>query len=807
MKHGRHGLAGLDPRRLRLGLALFFLALALPSAALVWQAFGRLEWEGFHQQQVLAEEFARRVDDHLAGLLEEESARGFADYRFLVVEGDPRAAYLQRSPLSVFPPRPDIPGLLGYFQVDAQGEFSSPLLPRGTLDPTAYGLTAAEVAERSAAEGRIEEILSTNRLVDRRRGEAHPAPAGLGQNAAKRGPYAPDDAETAELDGAGVGSGPIGARNLRDSAKTLDLAAPAASAPPVQVEGPVQAQIAFDRLNQAPAAKDKSNLDLPRRAKEGAALAEKARSDLADAEQRQASGDLKADQATTAPASAKAPTFAEAPTQTGRGQRLSRREVGVLAETEADAQPASPAALAARPTLAAAPPSPAPQPAPGATANAVEALSGSAERKAQGGIVKPLPEQVPKAEGQMREEPQRPPIRTFESEIDPFEMSRLVGGHLVLYRKVWRDGQRYTQGALIDPGPFAQGLAGVPFGAAALSRTSALAVTYRGQTLALFPGQGQDGRGRDYASSSQALRGTPLYQTRLSDPLSDLGLAFAVTRLPLGPGAEVIAWVAAILALVLTLGVWSLYRLGMRQIALGRQQQDFISAVSHELKTPLTSIRMYSEMLGAGWVSEDKRPGYYRFIQDESERLSRLIANVLQLARMTRNEQRLELRPITCGELLDQARSKVATQIEGAGFRLHLDCPPELAATLVQADPDAFAQILINLVDNALKFAAKAEVKVVEIGCQARRGGALEFRVRDYGPGVPRDQLQKVFRLFDRAEGALTRETLGTGIGLALVQGLALSMGGSVDLVNRDPGAEVRLTLKVTGALPARQSD
>ena len=174
---------------------------------------------------------------------------------------------------------------------------------------------------------------------------------------------------------------------------------------------------------------------------------------------------------------------------------------------------------------------------------------------------------------------------------------------------------------------------------------------------------------------------------------------------------------------------------------------------------------------------------------------------------MTRNEQRLDLSPVTCRELLDQARSKVANQIEGAGFSLHLDCPTEVGAALVQADPDAFAQILINLVDNALKFAAKAEVKVVEIGCQARRGGALEFRVRDYGPGVPRDQLQKVFRLFDRAEGALTRETLGTGIGLALVQGLALSMGGSVDLVNRDPGAEVRLTLKVTGALPARQSD
>ncbi|HSQ06259.1 MAG TPA: histidine kinase dimerization/phospho-acceptor domain-containing protein, partial [Chromatiaceae bacterium] len=617
MKHRRHGLTGLDPRRLRLGLALFFLALALPSAALVWQAFGRLEWEGFHQQQLLAQEFARRVDDHLAGLLEEESARGFADYRFLVVEGDTRAAYLQRSHLSAFPPRPDIPGLLGYFQVDAQGEFSSPLLPRGTLDPTAYGLTAAEVAERSAAEGRIEQILSTNRLVDRRRDEAQPAPLGLG--AAKRAPYGLDHRKTAELDSAGMGPRPIGSSDPGDSARSLDLAAPAAPAPPVQVEGQVQAQIAFDRLNQGPAPKDKTDQNRLKLAKE-AAVAEKAKARIAAAEQGQVSGDLKGDRASAAPTPAQAPAFAEAPTQAVRGQRLSRREVGLLAETEADAQPPSPAAPAAKPSLAAAHLSPAPHRGPGGSANAVETPSGSAERKANGGAIAPPSEQGPKFEGQIRQEPQRPPIRTFESEIDPFEMSRLAGGQLVLYRKVWRDGQRYTQGALIDPGPFAQGLVGTPFGAAALSRTSALAVTYRGQTLALFQGQGQHGRGLDYASTSQALRGTPLYQTRLSDPLSDLGLGFAVTRLPLGPGAEVIAWVAAILALVLTLGVWSLYRLGMRQIALGRQQQDFISAVSHELKTPLTSIRMYSDMLGAGWVREDKRPGYYRFIRDESER-------------------------------------------------------------------------------------------------------------------------------------------------------------------------------------------
>ena len=93
-----------------------------------------------------------------------------------------------------------------------------------------------------------------------------------------------------------------------------------------------------------------------------------------------------------------------------------------------------------------------------------------------------------------------------------------------------------------------------------------------------------------------------------------------------GRGAGVIIWVSAILALVLSVGVGLMYRLGARQIDLARQQQDFVSAVSHELKTPLTSIRMYGEMLREGWATEERKMTYYDYIFHESERLSRLIS-------------------------------------------------------------------------------------------------------------------------------------------------------------------------------------
>ena len=124
-------------------------------------------------------------------------------------------------------------------------------------------------------------------------------------------------------------------------------------------------------------------------------------------------------------------------------------------------------------------------------------------------------------------------------------------------------------------------------------------------------------------------------------------LASMIRKILLQVGVNLALVVALVVALLLTLvlcgGFYLLYRLGLGQIQLARQQQDFVSAVSHELKTPLTSIRMYGEILREGWASEEKKKRYYDYIHDESERLSRLISNVLQLARMTHNDLQVDL--------------------------------------------------------------------------------------------------------------------------------------------------------------------
>lgn len=253
-----------------------------------------------------------------------------------------------------------------------------------------------------------------------------------------------------------------------------------------------------------------------------------------------------------------------------------------------------------------------------------------------------------------------------------------------------------------------------------------------------------------------------------------------------------LGWVTVILAAVLSGGVLLMYRFGVGQIRLTRQQQDFVSAVSHELKTPLTSIRMYGEMLKAGWADDAKKQVYYDYIHGEAERLSRLIENVLQLARLTRNAEAVELERVKAGELLAVVRSKVDTQVERSGFVLELQSDVPDAELLVNAD--AFTQVIINLVDNAVKFSASAERKVVEIACRRERDGGVLFTVRDYGPGIPKGQMKKIFELFYRPPNELTRETVGTGIGLALVRQLVSAMHGRVEVRNCAPGAEFRVS-------------
>ena len=123
----------------------------------------------------------------------------------------------------------------------------------------------------------------------------------------------------------------------------------------------------------------------------------------------------------------------------------------------------------------------------------------------------------------------------------------------------------------------------------------------------------------------------------------------------------------------------------------------------------------------------------------------------------------------------------------------------EVGRATINIDADCFAQMVINLVDNAIKFSKNADNKTIEIGSRRAGDNRIMFSVRDYGPGIAKDQMKKIFELFYRSESELTRETVGTGIGLAIVHQLAVAMNGNVDMVNADPGAEFRFWFPLAG--------
>ncbi len=128
--------------------------------------------------------------------------------------------------------------------------------------------------------------------------------------------------------------------------------------------------------------------------------------------------------------------------------------------------------------------------------------------------------------------------------------------------------------------------------------------------------------------------------------------------------------------------------------------------------------------------------------------------------------------------MMSNTESKISSQVERAGFELRFIQDESVNDATISIDEDCFAQIIINLVDNAIKFSKDAAEKAVEVRCKRVANGQIEFSVRDFGPGVPRDQMKKIFELFYRSESELTRETVGTGIGLAIVYQLTTAMGG-----------------------------
>ena len=254
--------------------------------------------------------------------------------------------------------------------------------------------------------------------------------------------------------------------------------------------------------------------------------------------------------------------------------------------------------------------------------------------------------------------------------------------------------------------------------------------------------------------------------------------------------------IAAALAAI-AFGGWAVFADARRQMALAQKKTDFVSNVSHELKTPLTSIRMFAEMMQSGNAAEEKRPQYLRIIVAEAERLTRLINNVLDFARLERKQKRYDFHRLDLHEVLARTWEGHELHLREQGFATRWEAAPPPYP--VRGDDDALAQILVNLLSNAEKYTV--ERKEIEIHSYLAND-SVHVSVLDRGSGVPRGEEAKIFEAFYRAHDSLASGIQGSGLGLTLAQRLAKEHGGEITYQAREGGGS-----NVTLSLPLMKKE
>ncbi len=370
-----------------------------------------------------------------------------------------------------------------------------------------------------------------------------------------------------------------------------------------------------------------------------------------------------------------------------------------------------------------------------------------------------------------------PVTYNFEVEIEPF-MAKVNSDYIVFYRNVTRGSELYIQGYIVDTKVYLNSLVKNETQFYPLEKDLVLEFKDGPRVLLSFGTHNES---------------QEIFSTKLIPPLNKISLVMHMKHRDDSRGSSFLIFLGAVVLIILGGGLVAIYRLTRSELNLAKKRQDFISAVSHELKTPLTSIRMYAELLQNSWVAnEEKKQKYYNQIASEADRLTRLIQNVLNLSKLDGDRWNVQLSKDRPKAVLDDFVSTYSKNVEKHGFELTVSSDTDVRDITLMMDRDAIMQILMNLVDNSLKFSKDADYKMIVIELRIKDTDVY-LAVRDYGPGIPPAEMKKVFQEFYRVENEMTRRTSGTGIGLSMVKKLCTLTNMKIEMENANPGLRTKI--------------
>lgn len=246
---------------------------------------------------------------------------------------------------------------------------------------------------------------------------------------------------------------------------------------------------------------------------------------------------------------------------------------------------------------------------------------------------------------------------------------------------------------------------------------------------------------------------------------------------------------------LLAFGGYFIFRTVRREMEVARLKSDFVSAVSHEFRSPLSGIRQLAEMLERGRVKDDqKRQQYYTLLRKESDRLSRLVENLLDFSRMESGQRVYHFEVVETAPWLRGVAEDFHAELRDREVRLETDVPDDLPS--ISVDREALATAIVNLLDNAVKYSPDSAT--VWFAAEAS-GNDLAIRVRDEGIGIPEAEQAHIFEKFYRGSANGASATKGTGLGLSLVRHIVSAHRGRVDFQST-PGAGSTFTIHLKAA-------